>query len=291
MDMNAMKRSRKQGSGPLVLKFPLVQQNDGDDSDEDSTEDLPIVLGNEITEAGDEAMFVSGHLLSNFLDATGGSSYMSPALPLLGVAFQHLLPSELREVTLPPPLSVDVISSLPFRPPLPPGAGFITVSANTEAEVLTGTQFNISFTMLRSSSLCAAEAARTSTSEEPLPTMAPWPSAVWAPFWMQARFLLLIRFFRLRTHISLLDGVQVQFLDLEDIDADPEGLSLHGEQNDEIIYHRSQAEAGVSHVVVALSLLPFLLCLKPICQRECRQPGVAGHSALLGRNGPGAQSS
>ncbi len=240
-----MKRSRKQGSGPLVLKFPLVQQNDGDDSDEDSTEDLPIVLSNEITEAGNEAMFVSGHLLSNFLNATGGSSYMSPALPLLGVAFQHLLPSELREVTLPPPLPVHVISSLPFRPPLPPGAGFITVSANTEAEVLTSTQFNISLTMLRSSFLCAAEAARTSTSEEPLPIMALWPSAV------------------------LSDGVQVQFLDLEDIDADPEGSNLHGEQSDEIIYHRSQAEAGVPHVVVALSLLPFMLCLKPICQREC----------------------
>ena len=123
--------------------------------------------------------------------------------------------------------------------------------------------------MLRSSSLCAAEAARTSTSEEPLPIMALWPSAVWAPFWMQVHRLLLIRLFRFRTHISLLDGVQVQFLDLEDIDADPEGSSLHGEQSDEIIYHRSQAEAGVPHVVVALSLLPFMLCLKPICQREC----------------------
>jgi hypothetical protein len=38
--------------------------------------------------------------------------------------------------------------------------------------------------------------------------------------------------------------VQVQFLELEDIAADPDGLSIQGEKSDEIIYHRSQAEAG-----------------------------------------------
>lgn len=133
--MKNMKRSRKQGSGPLTLKFPLIELNN-DDADEESNQDIPDVLSNEITEAGGETMFVSGNLMKNFLNATGGSSFTSPALPLLGVAFQHVLPAELRDVTLPPPLPVDVISSLPPRPPLPPGAGFITVHAETQAEVL-----------------------------------------------------------------------------------------------------------------------------------------------------------
>jgi hypothetical protein len=39
--------------------------------------------------------------------------------------------------------------------------------------------------------------------------------------------------------------VHVQFLEFEDIAADPEGSSVHGESSDEIIYHRSQAEAGI----------------------------------------------
>jgi hypothetical protein len=49
---------------------------------------------------------------------------------------------------------------------------------------------------------------------------------------------------------SCSDGVHVQFLELEDIAADPDGLSVHGELSDEIIYHRSQAEAGISTVHV-----------------------------------------
>jgi hypothetical protein len=133
-DMKAMKRSRKQGRGPLVFNFPLIQYG-GDDFDDESIEDLPLAISNEIIEAGGEAMFVSGNLMNNFLNATGGSSFSSPALPLLGIAFQHLLPEELRDVTLPPSLPVDTISSLPMHPPLPPGTGFITVSANTQAEV------------------------------------------------------------------------------------------------------------------------------------------------------------
>lgn len=135
-DMKAMKLSRKRGSGPLVIKFPFIEHKGADDIEDEYTEDLPMVLSQEITEAGDESMFFSGNLLSNFLNATGGSSFTSPALPLLGVAFQHLLPSELREVTLPTPLSIDAINALPRRPPLPSGAGFITVSADTQAEVL-----------------------------------------------------------------------------------------------------------------------------------------------------------
>jgi hypothetical protein len=142
MDMKAMKRSRKNGNGPLVMKFPLLQRDGGQDSDEDSAEDLPIVLSTEITASGHESMFVDGNLMSNFLNATGGSSYDSPALPLLGVAFQHLLPSDLRDVKLPPPLSIDAISSLPPRNPLPPGAGFVSVSADTRAEVLICSPFN-----------------------------------------------------------------------------------------------------------------------------------------------------
>jgi hypothetical protein len=44
------------------------------------------------------------------------------------------------------------------------------------------------------------------------------------------------------------DGVHVQFLELEDIAADPDGLSVHGELSDEIIFHRSQAEAGIFRI-------------------------------------------
>jgi len=44
------------------------------------------------------------------------------------------------------------------------------------------------------------------------------------------------------------DGVHVQFLDLEDLEADPEGNSVQGENSDEIIFHRSQAEAGITFV-------------------------------------------
>jgi hypothetical protein len=147
MDMKAMKRSRKHGNGPLAMKFPLLQRDGGQDDDEDSAVDLPNVLSNEITVSGDESMFVDGNLMSNFLNATGGSSYDSPALPLLGVAFQHLLPSDLRDVKLPPPLSIDAISALPPGTPLPPGAGFVSVSADTRAEVgvlLTCNPFNTS---------------------------------------------------------------------------------------------------------------------------------------------------
>jgi hypothetical protein len=132
--MKNMKRSRKQGSGPLSLKFPFIEHGDGD-VDEESNNNIPVVLSNEISEAGSEAMFVSGNLMRNFLNATGGSSFTSPALPLLGVAFQHVLPEELRDVTLPTPLPVDALSSLPPRPPLPPGSEFITVHAETHAEV------------------------------------------------------------------------------------------------------------------------------------------------------------
>ncbi len=79
--------------------------------------------------------------------------------------------------------------------------------------------------------------------------------------------------------------MQVQFLELEDIAADPEGLSLHGELSDEIIYHRSQAEAGVD------DSFAISTTLTPRCQRERRQPGVARHPAVLGRHGTGSQSS
>ena len=136
--------SRNLGNGPLTLKFPLVQNSNSNpheesdedisQSDEESTRDLPEIL-NQNFESGVEAMFVSGNLFSNFLNATLGSSFSSPGLPFLGVAFQHVLPAELRDVTLPLPLHVDAISSLPMRPPLPPGSAFITVSANSQAEV------------------------------------------------------------------------------------------------------------------------------------------------------------
>jgi hypothetical protein len=250
MDMKAMKLSRKAGSGPLVMKFPFVEHKGADDVEEESTEDLPMVLSQEIIEAGDESMFFSGNLLSNFLNATGGSSFTSPALPLLGIAFQHLLPSELREVKLPTPLSIDAINALPRRPPLPSGAGFITVSAETQAEVLCRFPYRSIFysmhsfilTPLISSSPTAVGAPLTSTSEGPPRIMARWPSARWAHYWMQVHHSHFPN--QITTHVSLVDGVQVQFLELEDIAADPDGLSIQGEKSDEIIYHRSQAEAG-----------------------------------------------
>jgi hypothetical protein len=52
------------------------------------------------------------------------------------------------------------------------------------------------------------------------------------------------------------DGVHVQFLEFEDIAADPERSSVHGESSDEIIYHRSQAEAGI--LLVFLNFSSFL---------------------------------
>ncbi len=183
-----MKRSRKQGNGPLTIKFPLIEHDDVHD-DEESNQDIPVVLSNEITEAGGESMFVSGNLMKNFLNATGGSSFTSPALPLLGVAFQHVLPAELRDVTLPPPLSVDAISSLPPRPPLPPGAGFITVHAETQAEVpillMAFHLFHPSMLLSVSSPLLAVVAVRTSTLGLQLLTTEPWQSALLALFWMQ----------------------------------------------------------------------------------------------------------
>jgi hypothetical protein len=63
--------------------------------------------------------------------------------------------------------------------------------------------------------------------------------------------------------------VHVQFLEFEDIAADPEGSSVHGESSDEIIYHRSQAEAGILLVFLNFSsfLNPFLLQGMPIARR------------------------
>lgn len=152
MDMKTMKHSGKKGDGPLSWDFPLqllpMHDMDGaahsdDDTDVESDIDLPMVLSQEIMAAGGEGVFFSGNLMRNFLNATGGSSD-GPALPLLGVAFQHLLPPELRDVTLPPPVPVDAIAALSPRPPLPPGVGFVTVSADTQAEVLTLPAFNAS---------------------------------------------------------------------------------------------------------------------------------------------------
>ena len=152
MDMKTMKHSGKKGDGPLSWEFPkqtsAIHEIEGaahsdDDTDVESDVDLPMVLSQEIMEAGGEGIFFSGNLMRNFLNATGGSSD-GPALPLLGVAYQHLLPPELRDVTLPPPVPVDAVSLLPPRPPLPPGVGFVIVSADTRAEVLAFPLFNSS---------------------------------------------------------------------------------------------------------------------------------------------------
>jgi hypothetical protein len=64
-------------------------------------------------------------------------------------------------------------------------------------------------------------------------------------------------FFLFITRILITDGVHVQFLDLEDLEADPDGNSVQGENSDEIIFHRSQAEAGINVFVSLFLLLPF----------------------------------
>ena len=69
------------------------------------------------------------------------------------------------------------------------------------------------------------------------------------------------------TRILITDGVHVQFLDLEDLEADPDGNSVQGENSDEIIFHRSQAEAGVTVFVSLFLLLPFFT-----------QPSLAGNA-------------
>lgn len=74
--------------------------------------------------------------------------------------------------------------------------------------------------------------------------MAPWPSALQVRFWMQVPRFRFAQSFKSETFF-VSDGVHVQFLEFEDIAADPEGSSVHGESSDEIIYHRSQAEAGM----------------------------------------------
>jgi hypothetical protein len=48
----------------------------------------------------------------------------------------------------------------------------------------------------------------------------------------------------------LSDGVHVEFVELEDHASDPEGFNVNGEDSDEIIYHRSQAEAGCNRFLV-----------------------------------------
>ena len=249
--MKSMKRSRKQGNGPLRLKFPVIEQAEinGDDADEESNGDIPLVLSNQIAEAGGEAMFVSGNLMSNFLNATGGSSYTSPALPLLGVAFQHVLPAELRDVTLPPPLSVDAISSLPPQPPLSPGSGFITVSAETQAEVpnfFTRSLLDASCNVIGQFSPSRRRGSAHIDFRMAASYYGTMAERVVGTL-LDAGALLLPGVRLPSTHF-IPDGVHVQFLELEDIAADPEGLSVHGELSDEIIYHRSQAEAGTSHV-------------------------------------------
>jgi len=60
------------------------------------------------------------------------------------------------------------------------------------------------------------------------------------------------------------DGVHVQFLDLEDLEADPDGNSVQGENSDEIIFHRSQAEAGITFVDID-SLFLLLLFFSSTC--------------------------
>ena len=74
-------------------------------------------------------------------------------------------------------------------------------------------------------------------------------------------------FFLFVTRILITDGVHVQFLDLEDLEADPDGNSVQGENSDEIIFHRSQAEAGVNVFVSLFLSLPFFT-----------QPSLAGNA-------------